>query len=288
MNNNINMFIISKVIETIVGKDIYNSELQELAATTKALAETLDTTDEFINYPVKNQIAFALGKGVAFIEKYAQSKSLLHSKMPKIEEISYKYIEKGIIIDHRQLLLDKVADAEEKAQEITMCAILDDTVESVFDLLWIQTMIQSNKYFIVNCIVNTAQVSINFSIHMLDQVLRNKNFKVLRDNLNKRFLITSARCPLISYQPNYFTKEMRTAIDKSDFVYIKGLNFFETCQIKEKDTFYAFVIYGPISELYTGLKNYDAVFVHIPIGQCGYYHNRDKSKIITLTQIVNQ
>ena len=61
----------------------------------------------------------------------------------------------------------------------------------------------------------------------------------------------------------------------------------ELCQIVEKDTFYGFVVYGPISQAYTDLNDYDAVFVYVPAGQVGYVHHANPTHIITLRDLVD-
>ena len=69
MNNNFNMFLISKVIEFIVGKDIYDSECQELPMTQRSLATSLAMVKDYDHLDTIEKIGIALGKGVSFIEK---------------------------------------------------------------------------------------------------------------------------------------------------------------------------------------------------------------------------
>jgi len=148
-----------------------------------------------------------------------------------------------------------------------------------------QHLMTEHPHFHVNLLVNTAQISINFSSHMLEAVFRNKHFDKLLSLRGKQFFITEMYCPLISFQPEYFEATTKKAVEKADFLYIKGLNFFETCQLPNKEKFYAFVVYGPISRMYTGLKDYDAVFAHLFTGVAGYEHNIDPAKIKTLVHM---
>lgn len=285
MNNNLNMFFISKTIQELVGTDIYDCNMQEITLTERSLRYSLGLVREHCKYDIPQQMAMALGKGVAFIEKHLSGYALSNDSIRSINHRSYAYYERPLPIDHRALLIEKVARADEEGQGISMCAILDDTSETVDDLLWMQSLIKKFKTFKVNLLVNTAQVSINFSAVMLETVLENHHFKALRESIDKQLFIYKTYCPLISFQRNFLTSGACEVIDKSDFVFVKGLNFFETCQIITKPTFYAFVVYGPTSRLYTGLKDYDAVFAYLPEGFAGYQHSNKESEIRTLKEL---
>jgi hypothetical protein len=287
MNNNINMFIISKVMEFLVGKRIYNSEKQEIRLTRRSLAISLAMVKEHINFTIKQQMALALGKGVAFIEKYLNPSILEKRNKTAIYERTYNFYEKELGIDDRQILIDRVWNAYEENRKITMCAILDDATETVDDLLWMQSMLVKFPNFKIHLLVNTAQISINFSIHMLKAIIENPYFSELTARINQQFFIHKTYCPLISFQTNFLTSPANKVIDGVDFVYVKGANFFETCQLVDKDVFYAFVVFGPISQLYTGLNNFDAVFAYVPKGLEGYKHHSNPSRILTLKTITS-
>jgi hypothetical protein len=285
MNNNINMFLISKVIEMIVGKDVYDSEQQETQITGRALSLALKMAEDHASLGPREQMGLALGKGIAFVEKHSYQGNLTKDISQSISEITYKYTEGRITIDDRQKLIDMVQDADDKSNEILMCAILDDTAESVDDLLWMQGLMVRFPRFKVNLLVNLAQISINFSAAMLETVLASEYFAGLRERLGHQLIVTRIYYPLISFQTNLLPPQARAAIQSADFVYVKGLNFFETCQVFAKDTFYAFVVYGPISRMYTGCEDFDGIFAFIPAGFSGYTHNSDPSLISTLCDI---
>ena len=122
----------------------------------------------------------------------------------------------------------------------------------------------------------------NFSSDMMVRVLENEHFSELRRRRGSQLLVRHIFCPLISCRSNLLPGTAHNALRAADFVYVKGLNFFETCQIRSKDTYHAFVMLGPISQLYTGLQDYDAVFAHVLSGVMGYTHDRDSSRIRTL------
>jgi hypothetical protein len=270
INNNINMFLISRVIEELVSPAVYNSLMQEVDVTNKSLRLALDMACEHAELGTKELMSISIGKGIAYLEKHIASGQVTKRALENIHELSYSFVEHRLAIDDRQQLINRVHNAAVCGKETTMCAILDDTAESVDDLLWIQSLIKQYPTFKVNLLLNTAQISINFSSSMMTAVLGNPVFKVLASRLQEQVFLTETFCPLISFQPNFFGPEARQAVANCDFVYIKGMNFFETCQLVDKDTFYSFVVCGPISRSLTGLKDMDAVFCYIPKDKTGY------------------
>jgi len=115
-------------------------------------------------------------------------------------------------------------------------------------------------------------------------VLASPEFRDLASRLGTRVTLTEFYCPLISFQTNLLPPKAVQAINEADVVYIKGANFFETLQIPHKDTFYGFIVYGPISRAYTGLADFDAVFAHVPRGRSGYVHNQVPNLIVPLVK----
>lgn len=285
INNNINMFMIAKIIETFLGKSIYDAEFQELDRTRIALDVALEMAEQHAGLQAKQQMGLALGKGIAFLERYIGTASPFKCIMNKTAEVSYKYTERNIMLDDRDILIDMVSDASETGRKISMCAILDDTAETVDDLLWMQQLMVQYPNFHVNLLINTAQISINFASHMFDVVLRCKTYRDLAIRLGAQLTTTKTYCPLISLQNNLLDRAAKKAIDAADFIFIKGLNFFETCQLSDKDVFHSFVVYGPVSRAYTGLPDMSGVFVFLPAGVAGYCHARDTSQLTTLLSI---
>jgi hypothetical protein len=282
LNNNINMYLISRVVEELVGKAAYDVDRQEPQLTRTSLEQTLKSLVAYSSKSVSQYMALALGRGVAFQEQAVSAGCLEGSEHASVEAKTIQYTEERLALDDRQHLIDRVLMAEDDGRDIRMCAILDDTSETVFDLLWMQELMKRCRHFSVELLLNRLQVSINFSSDMMARVLENEHFSELRRRGGSQLLIRHIFCPLISYQTNLLTGTAHNALRAADFVYVKGLNFFETCQIGNKDRYHAFVVLGPISQLYTGLQDYDGVFVHVPRGVMGYTHDRDSSKIRTL------
>jgi hypothetical protein len=100
-----------------------------------------------------------------------------------------------------------------------------------------------------------------------------------------RLRIARTYCPFISLQTGFLTPDIVELIDNADAVFVNGKNFFETLQIAAKDTFYGFVVYGPVSQACTGLGNCDSVWAHVPAGEVGYKYSNGGivGRIILLT-----
>jgi hypothetical protein len=287
LNNNFNMYLISKVVEYLVGRGVYDSNRQEPELTGHSLSVALSLVEGSRSVPVAEKMALAIGRGVAFLE----SRIFVNDAEKRIcqyaEDVSYSYFQRPLAIDHRDKLIRSIAAASGRGSFI-LAAILDDTAESVDDLAWMMELMQLYPYFRVHLLVNSAQISVNFSSDMLSQVLRHPSFQWLRDNLGSRFLVTEIYCPFISFQTNYLPEAAERVIAEGDAVYIKGANFFETCQIQGKDTYHAFVVYGPVSRAYTGLQDFDPVFVHLPVGVTGYQHRPPPGRVTTLLDVIGR
>lgn len=286
INNNFNMMLISRVVESLVGKEIYDSEMQELDLTRRSLAETLALADGFRHLSIQELMGVALATGVSFVESRLSQAGLGKTGTQQVLDVTWRYSGTNLAIDDRGTLLRMIADSGLRKNSFVLAVILDDATETVADLLWMMAAMERFPFLKVNLLVNTAQISINFSIQMLEAVFRTPCFKGLVERLGTQLFVTQMYCPFISFQTEYLPPEARRVIDDADAVYIKGANFFETCQIPEKDTFHAFVVYGPISRLYTGLRDFDAVFAYLPAGTAGYIHDRDPGRIITLQQVI--
>ncbi|HEV3038962.1 MAG TPA: hypothetical protein VHA33_14385 [Candidatus Angelobacter sp.] len=285
LNNNINMYLISRVVEELVGKAVYDVDRQEPQLTRVSLGHTLKSLGAYLSNSVTEYMALALGRGVAFQEQAFSTGRLEGSEPATVKARTSHYTEEKLAVDDRQHLIDRVLEANDEGHDIRMCAILDDTSETVFDLLWIQELMKSYRHFHVELLLNRLQVSINFSSDMMATIIENEHFSELRRRQGSQLLIRHIFCPLISFQSNLLTRTAHNALRAADFVYVKGLNFFETCQIESKDRYHAFVVLGPISQLYTGLQDYDGVFVHIPSGVMGYTHHRDSTRIRPLVGV---
>ncbi len=270
INNNFNMYLISKVVEALVGKRCYDSERQELSSTRKSLQMALRLASEGATLPLKEKMGNALGRGISFIESRYEGTQISKAAIGQVQESSFQFFNSRLAIDDRDRFISSIATVGHQKNDFELAVIFDDAAESVDDFLWLQDLLCMYPFLRVHLLVNTVQVSINFSQQMLPAVRRDQNFRRLFSLPPERLHATSIYCPFISFQTNFLPPKARLILDRSDAIFIKGANFFETCQIPEKDTYYAFVVYGPISRSCSGLNDFDGVFAYVPAGKAGY------------------
>lgn len=284
VNNNLNMYFISKSMELVVGKEVYDSECQELEITLAALDVAMRASAECAALSTREKMAFAVGRGVSFIEERLCRKGAEASAADRVERDAYAYFSRRLAIDHRDRLLATIDDAARLGRVYTLAVVVDDATETVADLLWVADLLNAYRYLNVTVLVNTAQISINFSSQMVDTVLSGDVFRPLATAWGCRLRFVATYCPFISFQTNYLTPEAASLIRAADAVFIKGANFFETLQLADKETYYAFVVFGPVSRACTGLNDFDAVWAHVPAGTTGYRFSRDGSVERTLVE----
>jgi hypothetical protein len=285
INNNLNMYLIPKVIEHVVGKIRFDAGLQELATTRSAVDQAIVLAHRRRHLPTLKKMKISLGMGVSFMEGRLQRGKLTRDNFDQVETCSHRFDESKLAIDHRQRFLEMISDASRR-RHFSLAVILDDAAESIDDLLWLQDLIQEYPFLRVHLLINSRQVSINFSVHLMHQIWNAPVFHELTSRAGSQVLLTAIDFPLVSLQTNYLPRSASQVISEADIVFIKGANFFETCQLREKETFYAFVVYGAISRRYSGLNDFDGVFAHVPSGKVGYIHNAAGLPPVTLKDIV--
>ena len=282
-NNNFNMYLLSKVIESTVGPTNYCADRQEERLTRQSLMFALELARAHTALSTEEKMALALGKGVTFVESHlAQPVARL---TVGVEDMSFRFFERRLAIDHRHRLLSQIERAGRHQSSFVLAVILDDTAESVDDLLWINDIMAMFPFLKVNLLLNTAKISINFSADMLDAVLAHPSFSDLASRYGNQLIATEIYCPFISFETEYLPPAAHRVIDAADAVFIKGANFFETCQLTHKNRYHGFVVFGPISRAYTGLQDFDAVFVHLPAGVPGYIHRNPPAQLTQLQQL---
>lgn len=287
INNNFNMYLITRVVQELVGAAIFSCDEQELDLTRRSLGAALKWADVLHSYSTLEKMKFSLVMGIAFIEELLQQRGTDEGILEETTASVFTLHSSPLAIDDRNELLQSIDAVVAGAGSFTLAAILDDATESVLDLLWMQDLVQKYPTFRLHLLVNTAQTSINFSAHMLDAVLSHESFRWLAGSLGGQLSITRLYCPFISFQEDLLPACAQKVVERADAVYVKGANFFETCQFTAKESYHAFVVYGPVSRNYAGLNDSDAVFVHLPAGRRGFIHHPDPVRIVSLKQMVS-
>ena len=83
INNNFNMYLISKVVEFLVGRSCYDSERQELQSTRTSLAAALSMAPQHHRLPIVEKMGIALGQGVSFMESRMRKGSSRKAPSPR-------------------------------------------------------------------------------------------------------------------------------------------------------------------------------------------------------------
>ncbi|HUP79282.1 MAG TPA: hypothetical protein VM260_12095, partial [Pirellula sp.] len=222
INNNLNMFFISKVVEQVVGKRAYDADLQEPDATAESLRVALELISEHRNADTLEKIAVAMGRGISFVENKFVGGTLDKAGRQTAQETAFRLSSAGLAIDHRKKLFELIESEGVTVGRFRLVVILDDTTESVDDLLWIQDLLVLFSFLEVDVVTNDAQISINFSSAMLPTILGHPAFAKLSSMSTTRFRQTSCYCPLISFQTNYLQTHVRGLIGQADAVFVKG------------------------------------------------------------------
>ena len=288
INNNFNMWLISKVIESLVGRRCYDADQQEPQQTRRSLATAITLAASHKHLPLHEKMGVALGKGATFIEARFADRARRATAARDAQSEAHCFFGRSLVIDHRTHLVQSIENTGLRFGRCVLAVVLDDVAESVDDLLWLQDLLNEFSFLTVRLLTNTAQISINFSAQMLASVLRAPVFNELRAHYGGRFRVTRLYCPFISFQSNYLPPVARRAIAAADIVFVKGANFFETCQLPEKETFHAFVVCGSVSQRYTGCPVGSGVFAHVPAGVAGYRHARRPERVQTLWMTVDR
>lgn len=152
--------------------------------------------------------------------------------------------------------------------------ILDDNGESVFDLAIFQEAMRYFPHLHISIAVNRYPVSTNFTRASLEEVLADPEFSFFQDQrMSGRARIITESQLFPAFEEVYFSQPLRNAIDNSDVLYVKGVNFFEALQPAAQLRYYGFVVSGRMSHALSGCHEGRSVFARVPRGYPGYVYN---------------
>ena len=202
-------------------------------ATRSAVDQAVILAHRSRNLPSLTKMKISLGMGISFIENHLPYRQLTHDSLEQVEACSHRYDDSKLTIDHRSVFLEMISNAGRRGH-FSLVVILDDAAESVNDLLWLQDLVQEYPFLHITLLVNSRQVSINFSVHHMQQIWRSPLFYELASRIGARVHLTMVDFPLMSFQPNYLPESASRIISHADAVYIKGANFFENMPVARK------------------------------------------------------
>ncbi len=153
--------------------------------------------------------------------------------------------------------------------------VLDDNGESVFDIAIFQRFLLEYPLLNVTFLTNRYPVSNNIFYGAFEKLLDDDYFLPMRQFIeDKRVTVSIEEQPFRSFEVDFLSKHTKEILKKTAFLYVKGVNFFETFQLPEIERFHCFVVYGLTSTMFTGFQEGDGIFAHIPKNEVAYkYHS---------------
>jgi len=282
MNFNHSIFFQERIIELLLGINLYNvKEKIEVGQLSNKI--TLKYLQELGDLKLPELKVLSVFMGVIWTSS-PELQNDFDGHSPKI----LSEIEKTLNIYKDNMVVD---DFEYFITDITnrkinnLIVILDDNGESVYDLAIIQKILKLNSKLKVTFVLNSTPVSVNISIDTFKSIIAEKYFHELNEEIkNERVVLHVITQYFRSFDYSYFSKQTKKLLSNADGCYIKGLNFFETMQLKDASMYYCFTVYGENAINLTGFKQFAGLFVHVPKGSSAFNVN-DDSSIVTLKEL---
>lgn len=163
---------------------------------------------------------------------------------------------------------------------------LDDVGEGIFDLLFMEALLDMFPGLKLRIWVNSYPVENNFSVPEFYRVLADPYFSKLRTFLQEgRLMLNATNVPLVCPDPRFFKQESLEALEKATAVIIKGASFFETNQFENVNAYYGFANYHKATMETTGIPMGKGVFAHVPRGQKAYQYLSEEKRFRTLLEM---
>jgi hypothetical protein len=171
-------------------------------------------------------------------------------------------------IDNRLQFLDMVLDSSSPR---TLAFLLDDYIESLFDLKLAETLLEHNPCLSVQVISRSCICGNDFSYNDCLNLLNLPEYAYLAHTYRSqtpRLLIIPDGPRIGGLNGNKISRSVGKALLKSDFLYVKGARNYEMMQGIRREAFYGFSVCREVSELLTGIPSCSGspVFIHQPAG----------------------
>lgn len=276
MSFNYSMFLQDRILNLIFGDGIYlaANRLQEQARLANHIALELLANLSPLSY--RQLCTLSVFMGLIWTTRQDVQRGFVSSPGATLGQMDAQLNaqQANWCIDHiDQFLADVGVDSRR-----TVVVILDDNGESVFDIALFQRLLNDTVELEVAFVVNRYPVSNNIALGEFQVLLDDDRFADLGRHLERgRASVCVEEQVFRSFELAYLRPETRRAIDRSQAVYVKGVNFFETLQIPDTVRYHCFAVHGHTSELLTGCTEGRGVFARLLPGQTGYtYHAHDR------------
>lgn len=274
MNFNYSMFFQERIISILFDHLPISIETILLKEGRLVNDVALKLLQQYVNPSFDKLCKLSVFMGVAWIDLNASQKKALFDFDNSMQTMdSYLDLEsRKWCINHSELFLKDIQDAD-TVKRAVIC-ILDDNGESVFDLALFQNLLTQYSKLEVIFIVNFFPVSNNIALSTFKQLLHSNYFQKLNQFFDQgRAHLVTERQVFRSFETSNLRPSTVQAIKKADVTYVKGANFFETFQLKETLTYFAFTAHGYTSLMLTGCPKGSGIFTRIPAGYEGFYYS---------------
>jgi hypothetical protein len=276
INFNYSMFLQDRILNLIFGDDIYLSAnwLQEQRQLANHIALQLLKNLGALSYRQICTLSVFMGVIWASHESVQQDFRTNPAATLGTIDTQLSAQQANWCIDHIDQFLAEVGTDPQKP----IVVILDDNGESVFDIALFQRLLNDTGELSVNFVVNRYPVSNNIALDMFQALLKDPYFADLKQHFQQRRATLHVESqPFRSFEPAHLQPETLDAIRHSQATYIKGVNFFETCQFPDITRYHCFTVYGHTSMLLTGCAEGKGAFVKLNPGQTGYtYYSQER------------
>ena len=187
-------------------------------------------------------------------------------------------------IDDRLTFLDMVLN-EKSSLHISF--ILDDYIESIFDLKLVEALLQSNPAISISLIPRKDcygnDISYKECIELINLPLFNYLSRLFASD-EKRITIIEDGPRLGCFNGRKMSTTVAKTLGNSDILYVKGARNYEMIQGIKKPTFYSFSVCREISESVTGIPADSGapVFIYQPSGQRTFEGFRERNAGIAI------
>ncbi len=284
MNFNFSIFLQDRIVEVIFG-ELVKMDQETLWLRGKLSNEiALQYLKNFSSLDGSKLLEMSAFMGVVWYSTAEIQNDFLSQTaagLQRVEEQFHKKRHVWAINDYSLFLSDL-----ESCANGSITVILDDNGETVFDLALFQLIHTMYPQLKISFIVNQFPISNNISIEIFNAILEDPFFSQLKHSIvESQIKIFIEKQLFRSFEIDLLQTQTRAILDRSDIVYIKGANFFETFQLENSKRYHCFTVWGEGSERLTGFSEGEGVFVRLNPGELGFRVANTAEKL-TLKDII--
>jgi hypothetical protein len=281
---NHSMYLQERIVDLAFGERLPSSFLPRIGFTANSMALSLLSSIGPIDF--RELCELSVFMGIVWASESSRQAEFSSDRRAAVDVLlrDLERARRTFAVDHTEKLHEQVSMCE----RCSGVFVLDDNGESVFDLAIMQRLLAEFRGLTVSLIINRFPVSNNISLPTFRAALEEPAFVAARRFVaEQRLLIYTENQAFRSFEPDYLSELAREVIEESDFVYVKGANFFETFQLPKKTRYHCFTVSGPTGVMLTGFPEGTGIFARIPAGVNGFEYF-DSTHITTLKELLSE